>query len=155
MDIQRLNSNIKWQQLTAKEILKYQQEGEQVPNEYQQWAAAISAALEVNDDVTYEMVNGETDIATLNETFGRDVVRSDIQPADQTENNIGNESEETRDEAELTALSEENAAFTAETPVPPATAEEQDALTLANQAITTDPNEILKRKQRLGIPPLS
>ena len=62
VDIQRLNANIKWQQLTAKEILKYSQEGQQVPNEYQKWAAAISAVLNVNDDVTYEMTNGETDI---------------------------------------------------------------------------------------------
>lgn len=147
MDIQRLNANIKWQQLTAKEILKYTQEGQQVPSEYQQWAAAISAVLDVNDEVTYEMTNGETDIAALEETLGRDVVRGGIQETDQTENNIGNESEEAQDETTPVVAQEE----APETP----TAAEQDEITLADQAIMTDPDEILKRKMRRGIPPLS
>lgn len=147
MDIQRLNANIKWQQLTAKEILKYTQEGQQVPSEYQQWAAAISAVLDVNDEVTYEMTNGETDIAALEETLGRDVVRGGIQETDQTENNIGNESEEAQDETTPVVAQEE-------APEAPAAAE-QDEITLADQAIMTDPDEILKRKMRRGIPPLS
>ncbi len=147
MDIQRLNANIKWQQLTAKEILKYTQEGQQVPSEYQQWAAAISAVLDVNDEVTYEMTNGETDIAALEETLGRDVVRGGIQETDQTENNIGNESEEAQDETTPVVAQEE-------APEAP-TAAEQDEITLADQAIMTDPDEILKRKMRRGIPPLS
>lgn len=147
MDIQRLNANIKWQQLTAKEILKYTQEGQQVPSEYQQWAAAISAVLDVNDEVTYEMTNGETDIAALEETLGRDVVRGGIQETDQTENNIGNESEEAQDETTPVVAQEE----ASEAP----TTADQDEITLADQAITTDPNEILKRKMRRGIPPLS
>ena len=149
MDIQKLNANIKWQQLTAQEILKYQQEGEEVPSEYQKWAAAISAVLNVNDDVTYEMTNGETDIAALEETLGREILRTDIQPTNEAENNIGNENDQTRDEAEF------NTQETTETPVAERTPEEQDEITLADQAITTDPNEILKRKQRRGIPPLS
>ena len=151
MDIQKLNANIKWQQLTAKEILKYQQEGEQVPNEYQKWAAAINAVLNVPDEVTYEMTNGETDIAALEETLGRDILRIDVQPADQAENNIGNESEEARDEAELAAFTTQPE----ETQTPRRTPEQQDAITLADQAIMTDPNEIIKRKQRRGIPPLT
>lgn len=149
MDIQKLNANIKWQELTAKEILKYQEQGEEVPSEYQKWAAAISAVLYVNDEVTYEMTNGETDLAALEETLGRDMLRTDIQPADETENNIGNESEQARDEAEITTTGEERPATEEE---PPA---ERDDITLADQALTTDPNEILKRKQRLGRFPLS
>ena len=148
MDIQKLNANIKWQQLTAKEILRYQEQGEEVPNEYQKWAAAINAVLDVPDEVTYEMTNGETDIAALEETLGRDILKTDVQPADRTENNIGNENEQTRDEAEISLPPEEKRPEQR-------TQEEQDNITLADQAITTDPNEILKRKQRLGIPPLS
>lgn len=151
MDIQKLNANIKWQQLTAQEILKYQAQGEQVPSEYQQWAAAISAVLDVPDEVTYEMTNGETDIAALEETLGRDILRVDIRPAEQTENNIGRENDQTRDEAEFATNAQENrpAERTPEE-IPPA-----EDITLADQAITTDPNEIIKRKQRLGIRPLS
>ena len=148
MDIQKLNANIKWQQLTAKEILKYQQQGEQVPNEYQKWAAAISAVLNVPDEATYEMTNGETDIAALEATLGMDMMRTEVRPADETENNIGSESEEARDEAEL-------AAFTTETQNADETQQTEDTITLADQAIMTDPNEIIKRKQRRGIPPLS
>ncbi len=150
MDIQKLNANIKWQQLTAKEILKYQQQGEQVPNEYQKWAAAISAVLNVPDEVTYEMTNGETDIAALEATLGMDMMKTEVQPADEAENNLGSESEEARDEAEIAAPLEENN----QTENPAETAPE-DNITLADQAITTDPNEIIKRKQRRGIPPLS
>lgn len=147
MDIQRINQNIKWQQLTAKEILKYKQEGEEVPNEYQKWASAISAVMNVQDDVTYEMVNGETDIAALDEALGRDKVGVEtVKPADETENNIGKENEE-KDEPTQTIVQEE----APETPK----AEEKDDVTLANEAINTDPNEILKRKQRKGIQPLS
>ena len=153
MDIQKLNANIKWQQLTAKEILKYQQQGEDVPSEYQQWAATINAVLNVPDEVTYEMTNGETDITALEESLGKDMIRTELQSPDQTENNIGNENDQTRDEAEFTAQAEENrpADRTPEERTPAA----QDEIALADQAITTDPNEILKRKQRLGIPPLS
>ncbi len=148
MEIQKLNANIKWQQLTAQEILKYQKEGEEVPNEYQKWAAAISSVLDVSDEVTYEMTNGETDIAALEETLGRDILKTDIQPADETENNIGKENEDTEDEATPVIAQEEAS-------TPEKTQAGQQEITLADEAITTDPNEILKRKQRRGAPPLS
>lgn len=149
MDIQKLNANIKWQQLTAKEILKLKDEGQQVPNEYQKWASAISAVMNVQDDVTYEMVNGETDIAAIDEAFGRDeTTRNDIQPTNETENNIGRENNE-RDEEVTPIIAQEEAAPEERT------IEEQDEITLADNSITNDPNEILKRKQRRGVPPLS
>lgn len=140
MEIQNnLNTKIKWQQLTAKEIQKYQQEGQEVPNEYQKWAAAISAVLTVNDDVTYEMTNGETDIAALEETLGKEFLTGEITPTDETENNIGNESEEAKEETDKTVIQSELDKVAKEDP------------TLANDTINTDPNEILKRKQRKGI----
>lgn len=142
MDIQRLNPNIKWQQLTAQEILKYKQEGQEVPTEFQKWAAAITSVLNVSDDVTYEMANGETDIAALEETLGKDILKTDIQPTGETENNIGNESEETKDETVVTNKNTTNE-----------TKSEQEDPTLADVKITTDPQEILKRKIRKGIQP--
>ncbi len=148
VDIQKLNANIKWQQLTAKEILKYSREGEQVPNEYQKWAAAISAVLDVSDDVTYEMTNGETDLAALEVTLGKDFLKTDIQPAEETQNNIGNENDQE-------FFENQNFAENPEQNVTAEEAEVQQAITLADDAITTDPNEILKRKMRKGIPPLS
>ena len=119
--------------MPAKEILQMRNEGQDVPNEYQKWAAAVSAIMDVQDEVTYEMVNGETDIAALDEALGRELDMPEVEAADETENNIGNETDRRQE-------------------TPP---EERDDITLADESITTDPNEILKRKQRKGIQPLS
>ena len=134
MDIQRINANIKWQQLTAKEILQIRREGHDVPNEYQKWASAVTALMNAPDDVTYEMVDGNTDLESIDKIMG--VERFDIQPTDETENNIGNESEDTEQRPILETERQE--------------AEEQEDVTLADVKITTDPNEILKRKLRRG-----
>lgn len=147
MEIQKLNNQkIQWQQLTAKEILKYQQEGELVPAQYQQWAAAISASLNVQDDVTYEMANGETDIAALEAALGNEEVQiGAVQETNETENNIGNENEDAEQEATpFVALEEAPEA-------PQALPEAQEDVTLADTAITTDFNEIIKRKQKRGL----
>lgn len=139
MEIQRLNQQrIDWQKLTAKEILKYQDEGKDVPSEYQKWAAAITAVLDTQDDITYQMVNGETDIGALEEVLGKERVTGEVEiaPADETENNIGQENENPPEEQPI---------IKPEEPEVP-----QDDVTLADPSITTDPNEILKRKLRRG-----
>ncbi len=137
MDIQKINSNIKWQQLTAKEILEITKEGEEVPSEYSKWAAAISAVLKVNDEVTYEMTNGETDISALEETLGREMIKINL--VETEESNMENMTGENTNKGEI----------------PVADMAEQDEITLADQTITTDPNEILKRKIRKGLTSLS
>ncbi len=149
MEIQKLNNQkIQWQQLTAKEILEFQKEGEQVPSEYQKWAAAISASLNVQDEVTYEMVNGETDIAVLEAEFGKNGVQPDaIQSTDETDNNIGNENEDAEREATPFVALEE----APDTPPQANAPEQRDDITLADTEITTDFNEIIKRKQRRGL----
>ncbi len=47
---------IDWRRLTAKEIIKYENEGVEVPDEYLQWAKDFQNALQAgdNDDTTYE-----------------------------------------------------------------------------------------------------
>lgn len=149
MEIQKLNNQkIQWQQLTAKEILEYQKEGQDVPSEYQKWAAAISASLNVQDEVTYEMVNGETDIAALEATLGKDGVRIDaVQSTDETDNNIGNEDEDVEREATPFVAQEEAPEAPQKTPAP----EQKDDVTLADTSLSTDFNEIIKRKQRKGL----
>jgi len=150
MEIQKLsNQKIQWQQLTAKEILEFQREGEKVPDEYQKWAAAISASLNVQDEVTYEMVNGETDIGALEAALGREETQPEIvQAPDETENNIGNENEDTNEEAPPLFAEENNP----ETPTPTRdNTEPQEDVTLADTSITTDFNEIIKRRQRRGL----
>ena len=148
MEIQRLDPKVRWQQMTAKEILQMKDQGEEVPSEFQQWAAAISAVMTTQDDVTYEMVNGETDMAAIDEALGRDSKDSqDIAPADDVENNIGKEDEES-EEAAKEEKDEVTHAPTTEKEI-----QEQTDITLADPSISTDPNEILKRKLRKGIEP--
>ena len=147
MEIQKLNNQkIQWQQLTAKEILEYQKEGQDVPSEYQKWAAAISASLNVQDEVTYEMVNGETDIAALEATLGKDGVQiGAVQSTDETDNNIGNENEDVERESTPFVAQEEAPETPQKTP------EQKDDVTLADTSLSTDFNEIIKRKQRKGL----
>ena len=58
MDVARISAvspkQIDWRRLTAKEIVKYEQQGVEVPTQYIQWAKEFLASLETNDDVTYE-----------------------------------------------------------------------------------------------------
>ena len=207
MEINNVNANqtqqIKWQQLTAKEILKYKDDGEQVPTEFQKWAAAVSAAINIQDDVTYEMVNGETDIAALEKALGTGqekevqeppklfapenpqqnqplptLTREQIQagqtpplfsPQEQnvplfnqpnetgevnsTENinpelqpveDIENENEQ--DQSVINQQEEEQKSLIA----PEKEQEEKEGITLADQDLLTDPEEILKRKLKKG-----
>ena len=148
MEIQKLNNQkIQWQQLTAKEILEFQKEGQDVPSEYQKWAAAISASLSVQDEVTYEMVNGETDIAALEAALGKeDLQVGAVEKPNESENNLGNESEDAEREATPFVVNDG-------TPDAPPTRgpDETEDVTLADTTLTTDFNEIIRRKQRKGL----
>lgn len=59
MDVSRIGpispQQIDWRRLTAKEIIKYEQQGVEVPNQYLQWAQEFRQSLETSDDTTYEM----------------------------------------------------------------------------------------------------
>ncbi len=61
MDVSRISmvtpKIIDWRRLTAKEIIKYDNEGMNVPQEYLSWARAFRVDLEKNDtdETTYEM----------------------------------------------------------------------------------------------------
>ncbi|MCM1338523.1 MAG: hypothetical protein NC191_02500 [Muribaculaceae bacterium] len=60
---------IDWRKLTAKEIIKYDQQGVEVPGEYLQWAKQFQADIKSaeNDDTTYEMaVSAGANVATAN-----------------------------------------------------------------------------------------
>lgn len=61
MDVSRIEAispkQIDWRKLTAKEIIKYDNQGVEVPSEYLQWAKDFRADLSANDkdETTYEM----------------------------------------------------------------------------------------------------
>ena len=66
MDVSRIESfnpnKINWRNLTAKEILKYEKNGVQVPDVYAQWAHNFLANVQKydNDEVTYEKAKSIT-----------------------------------------------------------------------------------------------
>lgn len=70
MEINNIGSQIKWQELSAREILKLRDDGQQVPTEIETWALAIAPLLDIQDEVTYEMSKGETDIEFLEAELG-------------------------------------------------------------------------------------
>ena len=93
------------------------------------------------------MVNGETDIVALEAALGKEGVQPDaVQSADETDNNIGNENEDAEREATPFVAQEE-----APDAPPTRTTGETEDVTLADSALTTDFNEIIKRKQRKGL----
>lgn len=58
MDVARIEAispqKIDWRRLTAKEIIKYEQQGVDVPAQYLQWAQEIRNSLNTSDETTYE-----------------------------------------------------------------------------------------------------
>lgn len=95
MDVSRIDAisprQIDWRRLTSQEILKYNEQGVEVPSEYLQWAQSFNADIEAsdNDDTTYEMANSVTYVDT-------DSVNSTDETGD-------NSSENDEDEEKLTA----------------------------------------------------
>ena len=74
MDVSRIEAvspkQIDWRKLTAKEIIKYDSQGIDVPAEYLQWAKQFRADITANDkdETTYEMATSSTNILQKVET---------------------------------------------------------------------------------------
>lgn len=68
MDVSRINAltpaprHVDWRKLTANEIIKYEKEGTQVPEQYLQWAKEFlqDVSAQDKDDTTYEMATAVT-----------------------------------------------------------------------------------------------
>ena len=68
MDVSRINAltpaprHVDWRKLTANEIIKYEKEGTQVPEQYLQWAKEFlqDVSAQDKDDTTYEMAAAVT-----------------------------------------------------------------------------------------------
>ncbi len=72
MDVARISAvspkQIDWRRLTAKEIVKYDQQGVEVPTQYIQWAKEFLASLETNDETTYEKATSNPTVSTTQQT---------------------------------------------------------------------------------------
>ena len=74
MDVSRIEAvspkQIDWRKLTAKEIIKYDSQGIDVPAEYLQWAKQFRSDITANDkdETTYEMATSSANIIQKVET---------------------------------------------------------------------------------------
>lgn len=72
MDVARIGpispQQIDWRRLTAKEIIKYEQQGVDVPSQYLMWAKEFIDSIESDDTTTYEMAVSSTESSSNIET---------------------------------------------------------------------------------------
>lgn len=93
MDVTRIEAispkQIDWRKLTAKEIIKYESTGVEVPPEYLQWARAFRADLEANDtdEVTYEKANSPSSTPPVQDSTATEAASET--PAEEGENVTG------------------------------------------------------------------
>lgn len=65
---QKKNQDIAWKNLTADEIIKYINQGEDVPEEIKRWATEVQKLQDIPDDITYASVNGSSNKDEINNT---------------------------------------------------------------------------------------
>lgn len=151
----------KWKKLTAQEIISEEGKGEEVPAEILAWAQQMAAFSRIPDSVTYDRVDGDTGVDALEklglpteepaqieeenaeepvETEQPDAVKDPTKPA---------ELQPEQPTADENIFAAENP--TAAPPAPPENDTTDDAaLTLADPKLSTDPEEIRKRRMRRG-----
>lgn len=158
----------KWKKLTADEILKEESKGADIPSELIAWAEQMAAFAKIPDNVTYEQVDGDIGIDALDKLGITPEEAGLAEP--QAENALAPEEtlepDAVQDPArvqEADIQQEDENIFMNATPgqaaiEPPATTEQteeeaaqNETLTLADTALTTDPEEIRKRKRKLGL----
>lgn len=152
----------KWKKLTPQEIIKEESKGEEIPAEIIAWAQQMAAIAKIPDNVTYEQVDGDVGLDALaklgiEEENPVGVEGENAMPPEKTE-----EPGAVKDVAQDTEVDNENdenifmnppvpgqAADTEPTDEPE---EPDEELGLADPTLTTDPEEIRKRKERKGLP---
>lgn len=158
----------KWKKLTPQEIIKEESKGEEIPAEIVSWAQQMTALAKIPDDVTYEQVDGDVGIDALSK-LGLDEEAQAL-TAPQAENaeapTATEEPDAVKDPARPEELGQETTqdenifmnptpGYAAETgkntTETEAEIEQEEQLTLADPTLTTDPEEIRKRKARRGL----
>ena len=156
----------KWKKLTAQEIIKEESRGEEIPAEIVSWAQQMAAFSKIPDDVTYEQVDGDVGIDALSKLGLDEEAQAQLNP--EAENaQAPTQTEEpgaVKDVDRPEELGEETTkdqnifmnptpGFAAETGqnITEEDIQEEQQLTLADPTLTTDPEEIRKRKARRGL----
>lgn len=150
---------LRWKKLTAEEIIKEKSKGEDIPTEIVTWAQQMAAFAKIPDDVTYEQVDGDIGLEALDK-LGIPPEEVGLTSPEEERPVQTEEPDAVKNPARISeAPPERNNIFMNATPgqagdvKPQDTIEEsdQDTLTLADPALTTNPEEIRKRKARKGL----
>lgn len=151
----------RFKKMTAQEIIKEESKGAEVPPEVLAWAEQMAAFSKIPDNVTYEKVDGDTGLDALEKLGIEDekIAKPEMQNA---QNPTATEQPDAvKDPARIEGEEKvDNNIFMTAVPGQAAEAVPEDVqkedpaeqeLTLADPALTTDPEEIRKRKERKGI----
>ena len=149
----------KWKKLTPSEIISEEGKGEEVPAEILAWAQHMAAFSKIPDNVTYDKVDGDTGIEAL-EKLGLGIEEPvDIadenaeQPVETEEPDAVQDATkppEIQPEEPDNIFATENPDVAAQTAKPQTTDTTDEAATLADPKLLTDPEEIRKRKLKRG-----
>ena len=151
----------KWKKLTAKEIIREESRGQEIPEEILTWAQQMAAFAKIPDDITYEQVDGDVGFDALDKLGLSAEEMAEFRPeiANAQAATDVEEPDAVRDPARAQETEQENI-FMNPAPgnaayVPTEETEQPDEAdveaTLADPALTTDPEEIRRRRQRLGL----
>lgn len=133
MDVSRIEAisprQIDWRKLTANEIIKYEQQGVDVPGQYLQWAQDFINSVYSDDDTTYEAAQSNssspsTGVSDAAENMPSDGIESTTDTASADSTTTTSETDETTPEEEKTAAQTERERL------------QQEGVSLRNQTLT-------------------
>lgn len=147
----------KWKKLTPQEIIKEKSKGQEIPAEIITWAEQMQRFDQMPDDVTYEEVDGDVGIDALDK-LGLPTTPEEDKAVNPSDTETPDAVKDPAKDSEVPPEQDNNPFINAQPgqagdAKPKDDTEPQDNtdLTLADPALTTDPEEIRKRKAKKGL----
>lgn len=147
----------KWKKLTPQEIIKEKSKGQEIPAEIITWAEQMQRFDQMPDDVTYEEVDGDVGIDALDK-LGLPTTPEEDTAVNPSDTEAPDAVKDPAKDSEVPPEQDNNPFINAQPgqagdAKPKDDTEPQDNtdLTLADPALTTDPEEIRKRKAKKGL----
>lgn len=147
----------KWKKLTPQEIIKEKSKGQEIPAEIITWAEQMQKFDQMPDDVTYEEVDGDVGIDALDK-LGLPTTPEEDKAVNPSDTETPDAVKDPAKDSEVPPEQDSNPFINAQPgqagdAKPKDDTEPQDNtdLTLADPALTTDPEEIRKRKAKKGL----
>ena len=145
------------EKLTPQEIIKEKSKGQEIPAEIITWAEQMQRFDQMPDDVTYEEVDGDVGIDALDK-LGLPTTPEEDKAVNPSDTETPDAVKDPAKDSEVPPEQDSNPFINAQPgqagdAKPKDDTEPQDNidLTLADPALTTDPEEIRKRKAKKGL----